>query len=359
MLINKSDISLKPLLPEDIPLFEKWLDKDYIYKRLCPDGEEQREAWLNEVTNKDGKCDFLSHFIVYHNDRKIGYCLYADCFFLKDLEEEGHDFEGLYGDVSEPNHTFEIGYLIGEEDYLNKGISKVVIQQLEEKIIELSGREISADPSEENSYSVKALLSNGFKKKRDGDYRKVISLIEKGTIDDIDELERLYDDLNDYLSANTHYPGWIKGIYPIRETAEKAIEEGSLYVLKKGNVIAGSVVLNHEPETAYEGAEWSIDVDYDKILVIRTLVVHPKFMKQGVAKQLMDFTKELAVSSDMKSIRLDVSVDNTPAIKLYEQSGYKYVGTVDLGLPYEHLKWFRLYELVLQKNNTKYDYNNL
>ena len=101
MLINKNEIILKPLLFEDIPLFEKWLDKDYIYKRLCPDGEEQRSAWLDEVTNKAGKYNFLSHFIVYHKDRKIGYCLYADCFFLKDLEEEGHDFECLYGDVAE------------------------------------------------------------------------------------------------------------------------------------------------------------------------------------------------------------------------------------------------------------------
>ncbi|MDD4142656.1 MAG: GNAT family N-acetyltransferase [Bacteroidales bacterium] len=178
MLINQSDISLKPLLPEDIPLFEKWLDKEYIYKRLCPDGKGQRNAWLDEVTNKDGKYDFLSHFIVYHNDRKIGYCLYADCFFLKELEEEGHDFEDLYGDVTEKNHTYEIGYLIGEEDYLNKGISKIIIQQLEEIITALGGQELSADPSEENIFSVKALLSNEFRKKRDGDYRKILNLTQ-------------------------------------------------------------------------------------------------------------------------------------------------------------------------------------
>lgn len=171
--------------------------------------------------------------------------------------------------------------------------------------------------------------------------------VKKGTVCDIDELGMLYDALNDYLSANTNYPGWIKGIYPIRKTAEKGIEEDSLYVLRKGNVIAGSIILNHEPEMAYKDVNWDIDITYDKILVVRTLVVHPGFMKQGVAKQLMGFTKELAVSSDIKSIRLDVSIDNIPAIKLYEQSGYKYIGTVDLGLPYEHLKWFRLYELVL------------
>lgn len=32
----------------------------------------------------------------------------------------------------------------------------------------------AADPVEENSISIKALLSNGFHKKSDGDYRKAI-----------------------------------------------------------------------------------------------------------------------------------------------------------------------------------------
>jgi len=176
MMINKSEIEIKPIRDEDIVLFEKWLNKEYIYKWLCPGGEEDREAWLDQVNNRNGEYDFIKHFIVYHNDQKIGYCLYADCFFLKDFEEEGHDFEALYGDVAEANHTYEIGYLIGEEEYLNKGIGKMIIQILEEKIIGLGGREIAADPSEENIISIKALLSNGFKKKNDGDYRKIIAV---------------------------------------------------------------------------------------------------------------------------------------------------------------------------------------
>lgn len=173
-MIDKDEIRVKPLFDEDIPLFDEWLNKGYIYKWLCPDGEEQRQSWLDEVSNRNGEYDFMKHFIVYYKDKKIGYCLYADCFFLKDFEEEGHDFESLYGDVPEKNHTYEIGYLIGEEEYLNKGIGKIIIRKLEEMIVERGGREISADPSEDNIISVKTLLSNGFKKKSDGDYRKTI-----------------------------------------------------------------------------------------------------------------------------------------------------------------------------------------
>ncbi len=172
-------------------------------------------------------------------------------------------------------------------------------------------------------------------------------VIEKGTTKDVDELEILYDALNDHFSRAVNYPGWIKGIYPVRETAEDAINEGSLFVLRIDRLIAGSVVLNHTPEAAYEGANWSVEAGDREVVVIRTLVTHPRFMRQGVAWRLMAFAEEYAVSLSAKTIRLDVSVDNLPAIELYERSGYGYVGTVDLGLPYGHLKWFRLYEMIL------------
>ena len=64
-------------------------------------------------------------------------------------------------------------------------------------------------------------------------------VIEKGTTSDVEELEILYDALNDHLARTVNYPGWIKGIYPVRETAEYAIAEGSLFVLRIDGLIAG------------------------------------------------------------------------------------------------------------------------
>ena len=171
--------------------------------------------------------------------------------------------------------------------------------------------------------------------------------IEKGTHADLDGLAVLYDQLNDSLEAGTNYPGWIKGIYPVRETARQGIEEGSLFILKIDDNIAGSVILSHEPEIAYKQVKWKVDTDYENIIVIRTLVVHPSYMKKGVAVRLMKFAEEYARTNQMKSIRLDVSVHNIPAIALYEKLGYDYIGMVDLGLDYPHLKWFKLFEFVL------------
>lgn len=87
---------------------------------------------------------------------------------------------------------------------------------------------------------------------------KSLHTIRKEKSTDINELEKLYNCLNDDLSETTSYPGWIKGIYPVRQTAEEAVDEGSLYVLTKGDSITGSVVINHTPEDAYHQAKWVI-----------------------------------------------------------------------------------------------------
>lgn len=169
-------------------------------------------------------------------------------------------------------------------------------------------------------------------------------VIESGTTADIDELEKLYDDLNDYLSATTNYPGWIKGIYPIREDAVAGIENNTLFVVRHDGKIAGSIILDHHPDEAYNNIKWKIEGDYSRIFVIRTFVVHPSFLKMGIGRALMNYSFELAQQSGIKSIRLDVYENNLPAISLYEKCGFEYIDTVDLGFGNYGLDWFKLYE---------------
>lgn len=172
--------------------------------------------------------------------------------------------------------------------------------------------------------------------------------IEKGRKEDIDEIEKMYDELNDYLADNTNYPGWKKGVYPVRQTAVSAILEENLYVARKEGRIVGSVILNHKPEAAYAEARWGIEIDYEKVFVLKTFVVHPQYFKQGLGKGLLDYIHNLAIKKNMKAIRLDVYESNIPAINLYEKNGFRYVGTVDLGIGETYnLKWFKLYEKLI------------
>lgn len=172
-------------------------------------------------------------------------------------------------------------------------------------------------------------------------------IIELAKETDIDELAKLYDDLNDHLAKGINYPGWRKGIYPIRESALHGLTNNNLYVARINEKIVGSIILSHEAEKAYHKAKWAFDSDYSDVFVVHTFAIHPDFLKCGIGKTLLDFASELAVKSNIKAIRLDVTEKNIPAIKLYEKCGFKYIDTVDLGLGEYGLPWFKLYEKLI------------
>lgn len=178
------------------------------------------------------------------------------------------------------------------------------------------------------------------------DLNKELS-IEKGTLQDVDELEKLYDDLNDFLASHINYPGWKKNVYPARNTAVEGIVEGNLFVARSEGKIVGTVILRHRPESAYALANWHTDWDYSEILVIYTLAVHPKYLNKHVGKQIMDYILDYARQIKIKAIRLDVYQKNTPAIRLYESCGFQYIDTVDLGYSEYGLDLFKLYQRIM------------
>lgn len=171
--------------------------------------------------------------------------------------------------------------------------------------------------------------------------------IRRGTERDIGEVAALYDSLNDHLACHTNYPGWRRGVYPTREDASQGIGENALFVAEEEGRIVGTVILRHRPEPAYAAADWHSRLDYSRILVVYTLAVHPACLHTGVGRGLMEFVLSHAARTGMKEVRLDVYEKNTPAIRLYEGCGFRYVDTVDLGYGAYGLDRFRLYQRLL------------
>lgn len=77
--------------------------------------------------------------------------------------------------------------------------------------------------------------------------------------EDLDEVESLYNALNDYLAVHENYPRWKKGIYPLREHAEEGIRTKSLYVATYEGKIIGTVIYLSEQGQAYQDVDWQID----------------------------------------------------------------------------------------------------
>lgn len=141
-------------------------------------------------------------------------------------------------------------------------------------------------------------------------------IIRSATASDIDAIEYLYNDLNDYLATHENYPRWKKGIYPIREDA-------------------------------YRTVEWQVEFDIP-VIVICKLAVLPEYFGRGVGKALLDYAEVVGRHQGAKAIRLDTYEENLPAVRLYEKCGFKYMGLVDLGLEEIYgLKWYKVFEKVL------------
>ena len=137
----------------DLHLLDKWLHKEYIKKWFEVSGICTIDDWLHEVKNRNGEFKWLNYFIVLWKGCPVGFCTYYQCI---DAKEE------WYGDISLEG-AYSMDYLIGEEDYLGKGIGKKMIVKLVEMIFaHESAKRIIVQPDENNKASCNVLLSKGF-----------------------------------------------------------------------------------------------------------------------------------------------------------------------------------------------------
>ena len=180
-MITECNIQLTAFQDNDVVLFKQWLEKDYIFKWFCCDGKEGEQAradgqsekqdWLDEVTDREDN-PHRHLFIVLCDGIKIGFGICID--LSGEPEYTAEQYPDLDGKIKQ-GEALELGYCIGEEAYLNKGIGKIIIKKLEEKCRNLGAALMLADPNEKNIPSVKVLLANGFEKFKDGDYRKQLN----------------------------------------------------------------------------------------------------------------------------------------------------------------------------------------
>ena len=156
--------------------------------------------------------------------------------------------------------------------------------------------------------------------------------IRKAKEEDIAAVAALYDAVCDTLEAGENYPGWAKGDYPTRRDAEMGEAAGELFVTEEAGEILGTMMLREEQERNARSAPWQL---------------RPDCRGGGVGRALLGYAEAWAKAQGKRALRLDVHEINTPAIKLYESCGFRYIATVDLGYGAYGLKWFRLYEKLL------------
>lgn len=69
---------------------------------------------------------------------------------------------------------------------------------------------------------------------------------------------------------------------------------------------------------------------------IETIGVDPTFQHKGIGKELINAAENEIVKRGIKQIRLEVSVGNTPAVQLYQKSGYIIMSLLKDYYKFEH-----------------------
>ena len=81
-------------------------------------------------------------------------------------------------------------------------------------------------------------------------------LIRKATGDDLSAIETIYDKTHDAEAAGLQTTGWIRGVYPVRQTAEAALQRNDLYVLEENGQVLGAAIINQMQVDVYKQGRW-------------------------------------------------------------------------------------------------------
>lgn len=147
--------------------------------------------------------------------------------------------------------------------------------------------------------------------------------IRRGTVADTGGVAAIYDAIHDEIEQGRYDMKWERGLYPTRQWAEERIAAGDLYVMADdGGRVVASAVMNHCPLPEYAAGRWFQPRDYAGILVLHTLVVHPRCARRGYGARMVRFFERMAAERGCSRVRLDTQAIDLPARALYRKLGY-------------------------------------
>lgn len=154
-------------------------------------------------------------------------------------------------------------------------------------------------------------------------------MFRKATQIDISEITDIYNEIHNQEQLGLMTIGWLTNVYPIRDTAQKALNNNQLYVYQdsSGKILA-SAIINKVQVDEYKLGNWKYIVNDNDIMVLHTLVVRPTASKHGIGRKFVSFYESLAIQNGCKALRIDTNAKNTIARKFYHNLGYSEVGIV-------------------------------
>lgn len=152
--------------------------------------------------------------------------------------------------------------------------------------------------------------------------------IRKATISDIDDIEKIYENIHDEEEKGLTTIGWIRNIYPTRTTAKAGLERNDLFVMEDEGRIVASAVINQVQVDEYRYASWKHSAKDNEIMVLHCLTVDPNQKNKGYGKAFVAFYESYVKQHNCVNLRMDTNARNTRARNLYKKLGYEEIGIV-------------------------------
>ena len=154
-------------------------------------------------------------------------------------------------------------------------------------------------------------------------------LFRKGRDTDVDRIAQIYELILMEQDKGISTIGWVRGIYPTKETALEMLSEEELFVLEDDGLLVAAGRINQKQVPEYADANWEYaDAPEDKIMVLHTLVVDPTCKGKGYGTEFVHQYEKYAKEQGCPYLRMDTNEINVPARRLYKHLGYQEVGIV-------------------------------
>ncbi len=155
-------------------------------------------------------------------------------------------------------------------------------------------------------------------------------MIREATLEDLDAIESGYFAHFAHEKEHGAYTVFKEGVYPTRNVAERAMEDGSLFVFEENNTVVGSIIFNQEQPDEYNKICWLCNATPDEVTVIHLVMVHPGMAGKGIGSALVNHAVTVAKENSCTSVRLDTGAQNSPAVALYTKLGFVLVESASM-----------------------------
>lgn len=151
-------------------------------------------------------------------------------------------------------------------------------------------------------------------------------MIRKATLDDLPQIDALFDEHFQYQKKYESYTISQRGIFPTLEGMTQAINDGALFVRDEDGDNLGHIVLDKTQPPEFDNISWHTPAPAQAVAVIHMINVRPRAYRKGIARAFIEFAENWGRENGCTVLRSECGSQNLPAVLMFKHTGFERVG---------------------------------